>query len=291
MAIAFVGLAGVHAARRRPRRARARGGHVRRADRVPPVQLRAGLHLHGRQREPVPGLRAGGVRAPRDGSHPSPVLALIIPAVVMGIPVLDTGVSILRRKLTGQAAVLPRPRPHPPPAPGPDVDAPGRRHALPVRGVPGVRRGGDDPDALAEASLTFLGGSCGRLRVPVLRPLPADPVVDRSVRGAPPQAPAAGRPPGRPPGRARGRPRCGPSRAPSGSSRSRVRSGRRGGGQLGQRPDRRVRASACHERDAVPEPPAAFGGAELAEVSPPQRQDQARGVAGLVSAWGGEASR
>ena len=38
----------------------------------------------------------------RGTTHPNPVLALVIPAVIMGIPVLDTGVSILRRKLTGK---------------------------------------------------------------------------------------------------------------------------------------------------------------------------------------------
>ncbi|PAP77912.1 glycosyltransferase family 4 protein [Rubrivirga marina] len=38
----------------------------------------------------------------RGTSHPHPVLALMIPAVIMGIPVLDTGVSILRRRMTGK---------------------------------------------------------------------------------------------------------------------------------------------------------------------------------------------
>lgn len=43
----------------------------------------------------------------RGTSHPHPVLALVIPAVVMGIPVLDTGVSILRRKMTGKPLFFP----------------------------------------------------------------------------------------------------------------------------------------------------------------------------------------
>jgi UDP-GlcNAc:undecaprenyl-phosphate GlcNAc-1-phosphate transferase len=43
----------------------------------------------------------------RGSAHPHPVLALVIPAVVMGIPVLDTGVSILRRKLTGKPLFFP----------------------------------------------------------------------------------------------------------------------------------------------------------------------------------------
>jgi len=38
----------------------------------------------------------------RGTSHPHPVLALVIPVVIMGIPVLDTGVSILRRRMTGK---------------------------------------------------------------------------------------------------------------------------------------------------------------------------------------------
>ena len=38
----------------------------------------------------------------RGTAHPNPLLALVIPAVIMGIPVLDTGVSILRRKLSGR---------------------------------------------------------------------------------------------------------------------------------------------------------------------------------------------
>ncbi|WP_412063574.1 glycosyltransferase family 4 protein [Rubrivirga sp. IMCC45206] len=43
----------------------------------------------------------------RGTAHPNPVLALVIPAVIMGIPVLDTAVSILRRKLTGQRLFYP----------------------------------------------------------------------------------------------------------------------------------------------------------------------------------------
>ena len=43
----------------------------------------------------------------RGTAHASPTLALVIPAVVMGIPVLDTGVSILRRKLTGKPLFYP----------------------------------------------------------------------------------------------------------------------------------------------------------------------------------------
>ena len=43
----------------------------------------------------------------RGTSHPNPVLALAIPAVIMGIPVLDTGVSILRRRLTGKPLFSP----------------------------------------------------------------------------------------------------------------------------------------------------------------------------------------
>ena len=43
----------------------------------------------------------------RGTSHANPVLALAIPAVVMGIPVLDTGVSILRRKMTGKPLFYP----------------------------------------------------------------------------------------------------------------------------------------------------------------------------------------
>ena len=38
----------------------------------------------------------------RGTAHPHPALALVIPSVIMGIPVLDTGVSILRRRMTGK---------------------------------------------------------------------------------------------------------------------------------------------------------------------------------------------
>ena len=38
----------------------------------------------------------------RGTAHPNPLLALVIPTVIMGIPVLDTAVSILRRKLSGR---------------------------------------------------------------------------------------------------------------------------------------------------------------------------------------------
>lgn len=40
-------------------------------------------------------------------AHANPVLNLVIPAVVMGLPVLDTGVSILRRVLTGRPLFAP----------------------------------------------------------------------------------------------------------------------------------------------------------------------------------------
>lgn len=43
----------------------------------------------------------------RGSAHPSPTLALVIPTIIMGIPVLDTGVSILRRKLTGKPLFYP----------------------------------------------------------------------------------------------------------------------------------------------------------------------------------------
>lgn len=43
----------------------------------------------------------------RGTAHVNPVLALVIPAVIMGIPVLDTVVSILRRKLTGKPLFYP----------------------------------------------------------------------------------------------------------------------------------------------------------------------------------------
>ncbi len=43
----------------------------------------------------------------RGTAHPHPVLALVIPAVVMGIPVLDTAVSIMRRKMTGKPLFFP----------------------------------------------------------------------------------------------------------------------------------------------------------------------------------------
>lgn len=43
----------------------------------------------------------------RGSSHATPVLALVIPAVIMGIPVLDTVVSILRRKMTGKPLFYP----------------------------------------------------------------------------------------------------------------------------------------------------------------------------------------
>ena len=43
----------------------------------------------------------------RGTSHANPVLALVIPAVIMGIPVLDTVVSILRRKMTGKHLFYP----------------------------------------------------------------------------------------------------------------------------------------------------------------------------------------
>jgi len=43
----------------------------------------------------------------RGTAHANPVLALVIPAVIMGIPVLDTGVSILRRRLTGKSLFSP----------------------------------------------------------------------------------------------------------------------------------------------------------------------------------------
>lgn len=43
----------------------------------------------------------------RGTSHANPTLALVIPAVIMGIPVLDMGVSILRRKLTGKPLFYP----------------------------------------------------------------------------------------------------------------------------------------------------------------------------------------
>lgn len=43
----------------------------------------------------------------RGTAHSNPTLALVIPAVIMGIPVLDTGISILRRKLTGKPLFYP----------------------------------------------------------------------------------------------------------------------------------------------------------------------------------------
>ncbi len=43
----------------------------------------------------------------RGTSHMNPVLALVIPAVIMGIPVLDTVVSMIRRKLTGKHLFYP----------------------------------------------------------------------------------------------------------------------------------------------------------------------------------------
>ena len=43
----------------------------------------------------------------RGTAHANPTLALVIPAVIMGIPVLDTVVSILRRKLTGKPLFYP----------------------------------------------------------------------------------------------------------------------------------------------------------------------------------------
>ncbi|MEM6328545.1 MAG: MraY family glycosyltransferase, partial [Bacteroidota bacterium] len=43
-----------------------------------------------------------GAYALRDGAYTNPVLALVIPAVVMGVPVLDSLVSLLRRRLTGR---------------------------------------------------------------------------------------------------------------------------------------------------------------------------------------------
>ncbi len=43
----------------------------------------------------------------RGTSHANPVLALVIPAVIMGIPVLDTIVSMVRRKVTGKPLFYP----------------------------------------------------------------------------------------------------------------------------------------------------------------------------------------
>ncbi|MEM1116187.1 MAG: MraY family glycosyltransferase [Bacteroidota bacterium] len=43
-----------------------------------------------------------GVFALRSPAHADPLLALVIPAVVVGVPVLDLVVSVLRRKLTGR---------------------------------------------------------------------------------------------------------------------------------------------------------------------------------------------
>lgn len=44
-----------------------------------------------------------GAFALRGPTHAEPVLALVIPAVAVGVPVLDLFVSVLRRKLTGRA--------------------------------------------------------------------------------------------------------------------------------------------------------------------------------------------
>lgn len=43
----------------------------------------------------------------RGGAHPHPVLQFVIPVVAMGLPILDTGVSIIRRLATGHPPFYP----------------------------------------------------------------------------------------------------------------------------------------------------------------------------------------
>ncbi len=48
-----------------------------------------------------------GAYALRGTAHPNSVLTLVIPVVAMGIPVVDTGVSLLRRMLSGEPLFFP----------------------------------------------------------------------------------------------------------------------------------------------------------------------------------------
>ena len=101
---------------------------------LPHLQLQPGLHLHGGHGQHVPGLRARR-RLHQDRTKSGTAVAMLVPVIALGLPIMDTLLAMVRRAAHGQTHVQRGQGAHPPPADEPLLLLPPPRGAGALRPV------------------------------------------------------------------------------------------------------------------------------------------------------------